>query len=193
MKASGRQVFTVFLTAGAQSFGGGTATLFLIRRDVVEKHGWLTDDDFTRFFALCQITPGINLLALAVLIGRRVAGTGGIVAALSGLLLPSAVIAVLMTAGYARVRDLPLVKAALRGVIAASVGFSAIEAYRLALSPLRESRSEGAASLTLACTLLLASLAAMLLWRPPALLLLLGAGAVGAAGSVLLSKKPAAS
>ncbi|HCJ32793.1 MAG TPA: hypothetical protein DHV65_00615, partial [Ktedonobacter sp.] len=41
---------------------------------------------------LCIFTPGINLVALTVLIGRKLGGTWGIVVSLAGMLLPSAMV-----------------------------------------------------------------------------------------------------
>ena len=79
---------------GAQSFGGGSATLFLIRRTAIERYAWITDDDFTRYWGICQIAPGINILGLVILIGWRVAGAAGALLSLTGLLLPSAALTV---------------------------------------------------------------------------------------------------
>ncbi|HEX6632163.1 MAG TPA: chromate transporter, partial [Gemmatimonadaceae bacterium] len=70
-----------------QSFGGGSATLYLIRRAAVTRNRWLTDEEFARYWGICQIAPGINILGLVILIGWRVAGAAGIALALGGLLL----------------------------------------------------------------------------------------------------------
>lgn len=182
------QVFRVFFVSGAQSFGGGTATLYLIRRAVVETHGWLNDAEFTRYFTLCHITPGINLLALAVLIGRRTAGAAGIVAALAGMLLPSAAIAILLTAGYVEVKDHPLMRAALRGIVPATIGFSLIMAYRMAASAFQESREEGRGHVAVAGAVLTLGVA-MALFRLPVLLVLMVAGVAGALGSAVIAAR----
>src|SRR5262245_38951506 len=121
----------IWTIIGAQSFGGGSATLYLIRRVAVERHGWLTDDDFTRYWGICQIAPGINILGLVTLIGWRVAGALGALLALSGLLLPSAVITVALTSLYASIRQAPLVRAAIAGVVPATVGLGLLLAYTM--------------------------------------------------------------
>src|SRR5437867_8495695 len=107
----------IWTIIGAQSFGGGSATLYLIRRVAVERYGWLTDEEFTRYWGICQIAPGINILGLVILIGWRVAGAFGAVLALSGLLVPSAAITVALTAAYASIRQTALVHAAIAGVV----------------------------------------------------------------------------
>ena len=171
----------VWLELGLQSFGGGTATLYLIQRAVVERHGWLSDAEFARDWAICQIAPGINLLALTILIGRRLAGARGIALALLGLLLPSVTITIVATAFYARVRDTAAVRAALRGVLPATVGLGLLMAFQLARPLFRDSRREGWASLLLSSVLLAGSALAFALWHPPVILVLCAAGAVGAA------------
>jgi len=37
----------------------------------VEERGWVEEEEFARFWALCQIAPGINLIALTILIGEK--------------------------------------------------------------------------------------------------------------------------
>ena len=175
------QILRVWLTLGFQSFGGGAATLALIQRAVVDRRGWMTEEEFARDWALCQITPGINLLGLTILIGRRLAGGLGVGACLLGLLLPSVTITVLLTAFYGHYRDLPAVRAAVRGVIPATAGLGLATAWGLARPLLAASRRESYASLALGVALLAGSGVAAAFWHPPVVLLLCGAGLAGAA------------
>jgi chromate transporter len=174
------QLFRVWLGIGLQSFGGGTATLYLIRRTVVERHGWLTDEEFTRFWGICQIAPGINLLGQTILIGRKVGGVPGAMMALLGLLLPSAIITVLITAGYASVRDLPMMAQALHGVVPATVGLGLLLAYQMAAPPIAESRKEGRPGLIFSVALLLGSALLVGLVGAPIIGVLWGTGAMSA-------------
>ena len=173
--------FRVWLSLGLQSFGGGAATLALIRRASVEAHGWVTEAEFTRFWSLVQIAPGINLLALTILLGRRTAGARGIGLALAGLLLPSAAVTVLLTVSYQRVQDMPLVRDALHGIIPATVGVGLVTAWQIARPALLQSRREGRGNLAVSLALLLASAAAMQWGHLPVLVILLGAGILGGA------------
>src|SRR5437867_12725696 len=116
------RLFRIWAVIGAQSFGGGSATLYLIRRETVERHGWLTDDDFSRYWGICQIAPGINILALVSLMGGRLAGASGALLSVGGLLLPSAGFTVGLTSIYAGIRDVLVVRSAIAGVVPASVG-----------------------------------------------------------------------
>lgn len=177
---STRELLRVWLSLGLQTFGGGMATLALLRRTVVDERRWLTEAEFTRDWALVQLAPGINLLALTILVARRTAGTKGMALALFGLLLPSVTVTVLLTAFYVRVQATPLVREALHGIIPAVVGLGLVTAWQIARPPLIQSRQSGWGSLSLSVGLLLIS--GFIAWRmhPPVLVILAGAGAVGA-------------
>ena len=174
-------LFRVWLSLGLQSFGGGAATLALIRRAAVDTHGWVSEAEFARFWSLVQLAPGINLVALTVLIGRRTAGPQGIALALAGLLLPSAAVTVGLTASYQRVQNEPLVRDALHGIIPATVGLGLVTAWQIARPPLLQSRRAGRGSFGMSLGLLLASALAAQWGRLPVLVILLSAGAAGAA------------
>jgi chromate transporter len=170
----------VWTVIGVQSFGGGSATLYLIRRVAVERHGWLTDDDFTRYWSICQIAPGINILGLVILIGWRVAGAFGALLALSGLMLPSAAITVALTSLYAGIRQAPLVRAAIAGVMPATIGLGLLLAYTMVRPLLSAARREGSASTVVAAGLLLGSTLVAALTHTPVLAILWGAGGLSA-------------
>jgi chromate transporter len=174
------RLFAVWLTIGAQSFGGGSATLSLIRRAVVDGYHWVSEDEFTRYWTLCQLAPGINLLGLTVLVGRRIAGLPGVALALLGLLLPSCAITVLITACYAHFEGAPAVRAALRGVIPATVGVGMLTCYQLAAPLIVASRREGGASLWVSIIAIAGSAVVTALWHAPVVMVLCAAGIVGA-------------
>jgi chromate transporter len=169
-----------WLGLGSQSWGGGSATLLLIQREVVERRGWMSDAEFTRSWAICQIAPGINLLGLTVLIGWRLRRAAGAAVSLLGLLLPSVTLTAMLTAVYAAVRAQPLAEAALHGVVPATVGLGAALSWQLGWPLIAGSRREGRASLAVSLALLAGSGLAELLWRPPVILVLLACGALGA-------------
>jgi len=172
------KLLSIWLSIGLQSFGGGAATLYLIRRAAVEQHAWLSDEEFAHYWGICQIAPGINILGLVILIGWRVRGVLGIALALLGLLLPSAAITVALTAVYAGVKDQPLVRAALRGVVPATVGLGLLLIYGMARPPLLASRREGRGSMALSVAVLFGSALLVSLARLSVLATLWGAGAL---------------
>jgi chromate transporter len=70
------------------SFGGIPSVLPGIRDFVVVTNGWLTDRDFTNFFALAQTIPGPNMILMMGLIGWKVAGVPGAIAGASATAVP---------------------------------------------------------------------------------------------------------
>jgi chromate transporter len=174
------RLFRVWFQLGLQSFGGGMATLFMIRRATVEQERWLTADEFTRDWALCQAAPGINLICMTILIGRQVASIPGALVAVAGLLLPSVAITITMTALYASFRDSTLLQSALNGIVPATVGLGLLLSTSMARPLLAASRRESTLSLLVSIGLLVGSALALLVWHLPVILVLCTAGFIGA-------------
>ncbi len=168
------RIARVWFMLGLQSFGGGVATLALIRRAAVEQENWVTDLEFTRYWGLCQVAPGINLMALTILIGRKTGGAAGIFLALAGLLFPSVTITILMTAAYARVRHAAAMQAALRGVLPATIGLGLVAALQMARPLAATARKEGCDTLLVSAVVLVGSGAAIAVWHIPVVAALLG-------------------
>lgn len=85
-----------------------------MRRELVAR-GWLSERAFLEDWAFSKLSLGINLIALTALISHRLAGVRGMLVALAALLVPSAAVTAVMTAGYDAVQGQPLVRAALEG------------------------------------------------------------------------------
>lgn len=170
----------IWFFLGVQSFGGGMATLYLIRRTAVDRYRWLTAEEFSRDWALCQAAPGINLLCMTILVGRQVAGLPGALVAMVGLLLPSVTITIIMIALYADLRNLPVVQAALHGIVPATVGLGLLLTYNMAQPLITASHRESPVSLTVSIIIVVGSALAVVLWDLPVMLVLLSAGLLGA-------------
>ncbi|TNH88558.1 chromate efflux transporter [Aeromonas sobria] len=82
-------VFLQFLWLGCISFGGPAAHIGYFQRTFVQRLGWLTQAEFARLLALCQLLPGPASSQLGFAIGRQRAGLGGALAAFIGFTLPS--------------------------------------------------------------------------------------------------------
>lgn len=164
-----------WLVIGAQSFGGGTSTLLLIHQACL-KRGWLSEEEFVQFWALVQISPGINLVKLTALIAHRLRGWSGLAAGTAGLLLPSALATVLMTAGFAAIRDQPIVQAAMKGILPATIGLSLAMGVQMAQPLLTRAHREGPARLSVHLAVLAGAAVLMAIGglSPVAVLLLAG-------------------
>lgn len=179
------EIFAAWFAAGIQSFGGGSSTFYLIHRACIDK-GWLDEETFVRTWALAQISPGINLIKLTMLIGYWLHGWPGLLAATAGLLLPSALATVLMTAGFALVRGQPLVQAAMRGILPATIGLSLAMAVQMGQPLIARGRHEGPARLGLHAAVITSSALLLALWTVSPVLILLAAGGVTAALHALI-------
>ena len=113
---SARSLARAWFDIGTQSVGGGTSTLFMIRRVLVDRLHWITLREFTEAWALSQLSPGIHLVALAGLLGRQIAGWRGVVVSVAGMMVPAALITALITALFGQIAEQPLAIAALAGV-----------------------------------------------------------------------------
>ncbi len=111
----------------------------LIRRYVVERERLVSAREFTEDYALSQLSPGIHLVALAGLLGRRIAGWRGVAVSVAGLMVPAGIITAVLTAAYSGVADHPLAQAALSGMGPATAGMTAALAALL----IRETRRHG--------------------------------------------------
>jgi chromate transporter len=179
-------LFRQFVAIGLQSFGGGATTLYLMRRVAVEEQRWVSDAEYTAFWGMVQIAPGINLLGQSVLIGHKVAGLRGSLIALAGLLLPSTTLTVALTAGYAVIRTNPLVMAAVHAIIPATVGIGCVLAYQMLRPVLQASRSEGMRSLVISGVVVIAAPVLLMVVGVPAVIVLWGAGVWCALGAAWL-------
>lgn len=120
----------VFGVLSITTYGGAQSAA--IQRAVVRQRGWLSEEEFLTFRALAQLSPGGNSPNLAVLLGRRLAGLPGAVAAFVGATLPGTVI-ILALGMLSLDPHLPLVRGALRGCAAAAVGVSLAAAIELSV------------------------------------------------------------
>ena len=176
------QIFVAWLWVGLQSWGGGTATGALIRQTVVERHKWLSDADFGRALALCQVAPGMNLFALCIVLGRRLHGMAGGFVALFGLVLPSVTISILVTYFWSKVQFPGLTRVLSEGVVPAVVGvgiWSSLQTGKGLIAEAQTKRGQ-AQRITL---LLAAALVTALYARLPVWAVLLAGGIVGALGA----------
>ena len=117
--ASLADLTAVFLRIGLLSFGGPAAQISLMHREVVEKRGWLSEQDYLSALSFCMLLPGPEAMQLATWIGWRKHGTlGGLIA--GGLfVLPGAVVVLLLSMIYVTWGEIPLVAGLFAGLQAA--------------------------------------------------------------------------
>jgi chromate transporter len=124
------ELFLAFARVGIFGYGGGPSVIPLLQREVVG-HGWLTDTEFIDALAIGNALPGPIATKMSVYIGYKLAGAGGIGAALMGMLLPSTIAMLVVAIFFFALKDAQWVKAALTAVRPAVVGLLIWTAYDL--------------------------------------------------------------
>jgi chromate transporter len=110
------------------SFGGIVTVLPAIHQHLVENLHWISDRDFVNLFAIAQASPGPNVLVLT-LIGYKVAGIPGAVAATLALTVPTSLVAFVAVRVWDRFREARWRKATQAGLLPVTVGFIASSGY----------------------------------------------------------------
>ena len=115
-------LFVSFFKIGLVTFGGGLAMLPILKRDLVDSKGWLTEDEILDYFAIGQSTPGIIAVNVATFVGYKRAGVIGSIFSTSGIVFPSLIIISLIAAFVSNFNELVWVQKALKGInVAVSV------------------------------------------------------------------------
>ena len=123
------QLFATFFVMGLVNFGGGGAMLSLIQTEVVTRHAWISEAQFTDIVAISQTTPGPVGINCATYVGYEVGGIAGSAAATLALILPSLLVFFVIMHFYARwhrTRAWSSAMGALRPVVAGLIGAAAL-------------------------------------------------------------------
>lgn len=124
-------IFTVFARIGVSTFGGGYSALPVMQHEMVDKEGWLSEEELTDIYALAQCMPGLIFLNCAVLSMRPRKGRAAAWAAAAGVVTPSFFIILLIAAILYQFFDLPVVAHAFNGIRVAVAATVLHSAWRL--------------------------------------------------------------
>lgn len=91
------ELFVSFLKIGALMFGSGYTMLPLLTREVVERRGWVTEEEMLDYFALAQCAPGVIAVNTATFIGQKRGGWAGAAVAIAGVIC-APILAILLVA-----------------------------------------------------------------------------------------------
>ncbi len=158
-----------FLKVGAVLFGSGYVLLAFLRADLVERWGWLTDQQLIDAITVGQVTPG-PVFTTATFIGYLLGGWAGATLATVAIFVPGFFFVAVTQPLIPRLRASQALGGCLDGVVAASLGLMAAVTWQLAQAAVVD-----------VPTALIASTAAVALfrWRPNSTWLILGGAAAG--------------
>jgi chromate transporter len=125
------KLFWTFFKIGLFGFGGGYGMLSLIQNEVVEKHQWISNAEFTDIVAVSQMTPGPIGINSATYVGfkaienagmsRTEAVCGSLLASFS-VMLPSFILMLLISAFFMHYKDHKSVQTVLKWLRPVVVG-----------------------------------------------------------------------
>jgi chromate transporter len=110
---------------GCIAFGGPAAHVALMHREVVARRRWLSEGEFLRLFAACNLIPGPSSTELAIYLGYRRAGWRGLLAAGVAFILPAMLLMLAIAWVYSRLGATAQASGVLYGVRAAVIGIVA--------------------------------------------------------------------
>lgn len=121
-----------FLGLGTWGFGGPIASVGYMQRDLVERRGWLSENEFLDGVALGQTMPGPLAAQVVMWIGFLRRGWAGALATAATFIAPSFLLVLAVAAVYARYSGLAVVQSLFYGIAPAVMAIIAIAACKLA-------------------------------------------------------------
>ena len=128
------KLFSTFFKIGMFTLGGGYAMIPIIEAEVVDKHKWVTKEEFLDLIAIAQSCPGVFAANISIFIGYRLKKIPGAIITCLGTCLPSFLIILLIAMFFHRFQDNPVVASIFRGIRPAVVALIAVPTFNLAKS-----------------------------------------------------------
>lgn len=141
-----------FLYLGSLGFGGPVALVGYMQRDLVERRGWFTRDEYLKSLALSQLAPGPLAAQVAICLGYVHSRVRGATLIALAFVLPSLVMTLAISWAYVRLGGLSWMQAAFYGVGATVIAIIALAAWKLARLTLARDRLQWGVFVLMAIT-----------------------------------------
>ena len=133
------KLFIVFTRVAFFSWGGGPASLALMQRETMSA-GWMSAPEFADAVAISNALPGPIAPQVSAYIGYKMAGIPGAILAVTGTVLPTTLLMLVMVIFFFGIKDSPVIRSMLEAVRPVVVGFLLWTAYVMAQSVLSASK-----------------------------------------------------
>lgn len=125
------QLTQYFLKLGTTGFGGPVALVGFMHRDLVEKHQWISEEEYKEGIALAQLAPGPLAAQLAIYLGYVHYGVLGATLVGIAFVIPSFIMVLLLGFAYKKFDGLSWMQSVFYGISAGVIGIIAFSSYKL--------------------------------------------------------------
>lgn len=126
------ELFKTFFLIGAFTFGGGSAMISIMEKEIVQKRKWMTIDEFLDLIALAQASPGAIAVNSSIIIGYKLKGLAGAIVSATAAVLPSFMIMIGIAAFFRQVREYKFIEDMFMGIRPVIVALMASSVLSLA-------------------------------------------------------------
>ena len=109
-------LFLSTLKLSAFTFGGGFVIISLMKKEFVEKRGWISEEDMLNYTAIAQSSPGAIAINASLLVGFHIGGFLGAVVTVIASALPPLVLLSIISFFYTAFRDNMIIRYILMGM-----------------------------------------------------------------------------
>ena len=125
------QIFWSFFKIGTFTIGGGYMMIPLIEQEIVGRRRWINADEFSETLTLAQSAPGPIAINTAVFVGYKMRGWKGVLASLSGVIIPSFTVILLIAMFFPSIRENEVIERIFKGLRPAVVALIAVSFVRI--------------------------------------------------------------
>ncbi|OEH84769.1 chromate transporter [Desulfuribacillus stibiiarsenatis] len=109
-------LFVAFFRSNIVGFGGGPASIPLIRKEVVDVFEWMTNEEFANALAIGNSLPGPIATKLAAYIGYQVGGVSGAIISIVATVGPTAIAMILLFSFLMKYKDTAAIKGLMKAI-----------------------------------------------------------------------------
>ena len=102
-----REVASFFLKLGFLAFGGAAGHVAMMRRELVDRRKWISEQDFFDLFGIMNLIPGPSSTETVIALGYWRAGWPALILAGVLLILPAMLMIIALSWAYVRYGTLP--------------------------------------------------------------------------------------
>lgn len=166
------KLFTSTFYLSMFTFGGGYVIVSLMKKKFVDELKWIEEKEMLDMVAIAQSAPGPIAVNGAIVVGYKLCGMAGALAAVAGAVLPPFLILTLISGIYTLIKDNWIVSALLLGMQSGVGAVIASVTYDMAMVEMRE-KSIGS------ILIMICAFAANYIWKVNVVLIILVCAALG--------------